>query len=438
MANVAVVGGGAAGLSAAHTLTQLGLRVTVFEQSALWGGRARSELLEGCVVDTGAQLFGSGFSALFQFARDVGAGALLVRSPGRDAVWRGGEVHPITYGNVTSMVTSSALPTRLKLKLATRYVPFLLRHAGELDASDPLARGGDALEGESVAEWGIRELGSDFVELLAYPLLGAYYGSTPETTSVVLYHALARAGLDVSVHAIRGGTGALFQTAAEYLSAHGAQLHLDFAVKNVQAEGRRVVVDGEDFDGAILAVPPRVAQNIFDIDAVTSAWLQGVQFASSAVLALVLNQRIPANYFGVSIPRQESASALVALCVQQEKTAGLVPADRSLLIALGAPAHNQKFLEQPHAGVDQMIYAVEQILPGTRARITHAKLYRHEDGYPVFYPGYLKHLRNFPVSAQIHRVLLAGDYLVSPTVEGAIRSGTRAAHQLHDQLRAEA
>jgi protoporphyrinogen oxidase len=202
-----VIGGGAAGLSAARHLSTHGLAVTVFELGETLGGRARSELLDECVVDVGAQLFGSGFSALFEFASAIGAQRMLVRSPGRDAIWRHGVIHPITYGSVASMITSGALPASLKLRLATRYVPFLLRHAGELEASDPLSRGGDALEGESVAQWGEREMGSDFIELLAYPLLGAYYGSAPEATSVVLYHALARAGMDVTVHAVLGGIG---------------------------------------------------------------------------------------------------------------------------------------------------------------------------------------------------------------------------------------
>jgi protoporphyrinogen oxidase len=67
--------------------------------------------------------------------------------------------------------------------------------------------------------------------------------------------------------------------------------------------------------------------------------------------------------------------------------------------------------------------------------IRHAKLYRHQEGYPLFYPGYLQHLRAFPAAAQ-QRVCLAGDYMVSPTVEGAIRSGARAAQRLIDYVRA--
>ena len=434
MARIAVIGGGAAGLNAARKLNELGQQVTVFEKAEYLGGRARSEVIDGCVVDTGAQLFGSGFRALFDFAEAMNARSLLVRSPGRDAVWRGGRAHPITYGNVASMVTSSALPATLKLKLGAKYVPYLLRH-NQLDPGDPCAHGGDRLEGESVAEWGRRELGSDFVELLAYPLLGAYYGSAPEDTTVVLYHALARAGLDVSVYAIEGGTSRLFDAAAEHLHNRGVHFRRGVAVERVVSAGSEgVTVNGAAFDGAVLAVPPSVARAICSFPEQLRIWLNDVRFTPSAVLALVLKERIHADYFGLSIPRGDAASEIVALCIQQQKLPGLVPLDRSLLIALGAPAANEQLLADARAGVERMIDAIEIVMPGTRGRIAHAKLYRHVEGYPVFYSGYLQHLKNFPPYA-VPRVMLAGDYLVSPTIEGALRSGERAALRLYDQVR---
>src|SRR5688572_22385621 len=151
---VAVVGGGAAGLAAAWRLASAGKTVTLFERAAQLGGRARSEVLDECVVDTGAQLFGSGFSTMFRIAREVGAGGMLVPSPGRDALYRNGRAHPIAYGSLTSMMTSSALPAALKLRLATRYVPVLIKNGERLNASDPLASRGDVLVGDSVAGGG--------------------------------------------------------------------------------------------------------------------------------------------------------------------------------------------------------------------------------------------------------------------------------------------
>ena len=432
MKRIAVVGGGAAGLAAAWRLASAGTQVTLYEGAAQIGGRARSEMLDGCVVDTGAQLFGSGFSALFQIAREVGAESLLVRSPGRDALYRNGRKHPITYGSISSMITSGALPTRVKMNLGARYVPFLLRNAGQLDASDPVAAGGDALDIASVAEWGTRELGADFVELLAYPLLGAYYGSTPERTSAALYHALARAGVEVSVHAVTGGTGALMRAIADAAAAQGAEIRTGAKVTRVSAyEGSVRVEMGSDafeYDGAVIAVPAPQVASLIDLTESLLDWIGRVEHAPSAVLAVVLKRPIDADFFGLSLLRSEpGVSDLVAVCVEARKAPGLVPDDRGLLVCLGAPDANASLVADPETGVQRMIAALEQIFPGVRQHIERVKLYRHAYGYPVFFPGYLKHLRRFPVDELPAGIRLAGDYLVAPTVEGAIRSGERAA-----------
>jgi protoporphyrinogen/coproporphyrinogen III oxidase len=408
------------------------MQVTVYEGGAQVGGRARSEQLDRCIVDTGAQLFGSGFSALFRLAREVGAESLLVRSPGRDALYRNGRKHPITYGSVSSMITSGALPTRLKMNLGARYVPFLLRNARQLDASDPVAAGGDALDTASVAEWGVSELGSEFVELLAYPLLGAYYGSTPERTSAALYHALARAGVEVSVHAVTGGTGALMRAIADAAAAKGAEIRTDAKVTRVTVHDESVRValgpDVFDYDGAVIAIPAPQVSSLIDLPQPVQEWMGRVEYAPSAALAVVLKRPLDVDFFGLSVLRADPAvSDLVAVCVEAKKARGLVPADRGLLVCLGAPDANASLLENPETGVQRMIAALVHIFPGIREQIERVKLYRHGYGYPVFYPGYLKHLRRFPVDALPAGIRLAGDYLVAPTVEGAIRSGEKAA-----------
>lgn len=436
MKRIAVIGGGVAGATAAWRLTASGAQVTLYEAAPEVGGRARSETLDGCVIDAGAQLFGSDFSALFGIAREVGAESLLVRSPGRDAVFRNGRIHPITYGSVSSMVTSTALPATLKFKLGARYMPFLLRNARQLDASDPVAAGGYRLDTESVAEWGARELGADFVELLAYPLLGAYYGTSPERTSVALYHALARAGLDVSVHAVTGGTGALVRAIVDAAVVRGATIRTGTAVTRVaRGDDGGVTVDagGESatYDGAILAVPAPQLAGLIELPHALSDWLNGVEYVPSAVLAVVLKRRIKTEFFGLSIVRaEEGANDLVAVCAQANKAPGLVPADRSVLTCLGAPQANAALIADPERAVTRMLAALEHIFPGVRESVDRVKLYRHNYGYPAFYPGYLEHLRRFPADALPAEMRIAGDYLVAPTVEGAIRSGNKAAEKM--------
>ena len=51
MASVIVIGGGVAGLTAAHELAERGYSVTVYEQRAAWGGKARSQPVPGSGTD---------------------------------------------------------------------------------------------------------------------------------------------------------------------------------------------------------------------------------------------------------------------------------------------------------------------------------------------------------------------------------------------------
>lgn len=65
-ARIVVIGGGFSGIAAAVSLRDLGASVTLLDDRATLGGRARSDDLEGFTIDTGAQLIAS------SFARTVG------------------------------------------------------------------------------------------------------------------------------------------------------------------------------------------------------------------------------------------------------------------------------------------------------------------------------------------------------------------------------
>lgn len=74
--DVAVVGAGVAGLCAAGTLTEAGLRVVVLDKARGVGGRMATRRLGRAVVDHGAQFFtvrGAAFGALVASSREHGA-----------------------------------------------------------------------------------------------------------------------------------------------------------------------------------------------------------------------------------------------------------------------------------------------------------------------------------------------------------------------------
>jgi protoporphyrinogen/coproporphyrinogen III oxidase len=438
---VAVVGGGPAGFAAAWRLHRLGIPVVLFEAEEWLGGRTRTDRLEGYTIDAGAQLFGSMFTRFMELVRDLGLREELVRSRGRDALWRDGRAHEVVYGSVSSMLASGGLPWRTKMRLGTTYVPFLQRHADALDLHTPEIAAAAGLDRESIAAWGDRTMDSEFTEHLVYPQLSAYYGALPEETSSGLYHTLAHHGIDVSVHALRNGSGSLCEAISARLRGAGAEVHLGRPVEAVEVvdDGVRISAGGgeQDFAGAVLATPAPVTVTLLRgaVDPLVD-WLREVRYRPAVTLALLLDRPLGVRYFGLSFARS-AASSVVAACVEENKAVGLVPDGRGLLVVFARPDVAPALLEQePRRVLDAMLPDLRLAFPGLDERIVRARVYRWRVGNPVFYPGYLGRLGDFRrggVEGE-GRVVLAGDYLYVSSVEGAVTAGTLAAGRLVPRL----
>ncbi len=83
LSGVAVVGAGWAGLAAAVTLAEQGVRVTVFEASRSLGGRARRVSVDGAELDNGQHVLIGAYRETLRLMRQVGADPdeLLLRLP---------------------------------------------------------------------------------------------------------------------------------------------------------------------------------------------------------------------------------------------------------------------------------------------------------------------------------------------------------------------
>ncbi|HEX2203224.1 MAG TPA: FAD-dependent oxidoreductase, partial [Longimicrobium sp.] len=243
--SAAVVGAGPAGLAAAWRLARAGARVTVYEAAEAPGGRTRTHAVDGVPVDAATQLYGSVYTHTLRVLREAGGGALCERSPGRDALWRGGRAHEVVYGSPASMLASGALPLALKLRLGASYLPYLARHAADLDLRALERAAAAGLDGESAAAWGAREMGRDFVDLLAEPLLATLYGTTAGEASAGFHHALARQGTSLQVLALRGGAGAFCDLLARAVASAGGEVRLSAPVRELRTAGGGVEVSGD-------------------------------------------------------------------------------------------------------------------------------------------------------------------------------------------------
>src|SRR5690606_22376128 len=145
-----------------------------------------------------------------------------------------------------------------------------------------------------------------------YPLLGAYYGSAPEDAMAALYHALARVGMDVRVHAMRGGMGALPAAITRWLGAHGATVHTPMPVRRVRelppaagtprAAGFALELESGEarHDAVIVATPAPVARTLLAERSALADWLAGVRTAPTITVAFLLERPFSRAWFGLS------------------------------------------------------------------------------------------------------------------------------------------
>lgn len=438
---VAVLGGGLAGLTAAYQLSSAGAAVTLFERDPWLGGRARTDVLDGFRIDIGTQLVGSMYGRFRELVREIGLGSSMLRSPGRDASWRGGRAHEVVYGSVASMIASGGLPLTTKMRLGAVYVPFLSRNAHALDLLHPELAADAGLDAESIADWGHREIDRTFVKSLVYPQLGAYYGSLPEDTSAAFYHILARYGMDVELYAVRGGVGSVAERLGERITESGGQLRLEAEVEEVGGAADRYSVAAggsrEEFDAVVSSLPAEaLARVLTDAPESLRNWLAAVRYRPTLTLALLLDRPVDAGYFGLSFPRGET-EFVAAVCVEQNKPGVDIPQGKGLLVAIATPEATPRLMEMDSSAVgDRMVPEIRRAFPNVADAIERARVYRWPIGRPTFYPGYLAHLQRFGKGAVEGgaNFAICGDYLVSPSVEGATVSGMRAARRIAQRL----
>lgn len=238
-----MVGGGIAGLAAAHDLLREGLSVTVLEAEQRVGGKLRRGELAGVPVDLGAEAMLARRPEAVDLARSVGLGADLVPpAVSGGAIWTRGEIRPMPRGHVMGVPDS---PESVRGVVSEAGLARIARDA-ELP---PTELGEDVAVGAYVAE----RLGREVVDRLVEPLLGGVYAGDAYRIS------------------LRAAVPQLFAAATRERS-------LLAAVRSVQADARKAAsaraATGEPeppvflgIDGGVGRLPEVVAQRVTEAGA---------------------------------------------------------------------------------------------------------------------------------------------------------------------------
>jgi oxygen-dependent protoporphyrinogen oxidase len=305
---VVVIGGGIAGLAAAHRVHQLdaSAQITIIERDERLGGKLALAEVGGVQVDTGAEAVLNLRPEAVELARASGLEDSLVYPATTAAnVWSRGVVQPMPR-------TMMGVPHDLRAIRGVISTKGVARAAMEARMPPMLLEPGDDLSVGALIE---DRFGKEVVDRLVEPLLGGVYAGHARELSVratvpqlamaldgsstltqIASRAMSRPSGEVPIFAgLRGGMGEMPGAVAQ---ASGAHVILNTTVEELARNGDgwqvRLPSDHEPLhaDAVIIATQARPAASLLAAVAPRAAHeLDRIDYASMAVLTLAFPTR---------------------------------------------------------------------------------------------------------------------------------------------------
>lgn len=454
MKQVAIIGGGIAGLSAAYYLEHArrngaDLEWTLLEKSNRFGGVIQTEHRDGYVLEAGPDSFLTAKPEAVQLCHDLGVTDQLIAS--NDAQRK-------TYIVVKDRLV--AMPDGLEFMVPTRIWPIVRTSLFSLATKMRMLREtkmwtpSQALQqDESVASFVRRHFGQEMVDRVAEPLLAGVYGGDAEQLSVnaVLprfvemereHGSLARATLAARKQKAQSGAPAqpLFtslkagmQQMVDALLAALPSNSLLAGQDSVSLERRgdawhvATQQGSGEFDEIILAVPaPAAAALLATLQPALAAMLQAIQYTSSAAVAVAFDPvDLPAG-FGLLVPRSEGRKMMACTFVHK-KFPYRAPEGSALLRCFFSSSRVRKMSGYSDAALLDLAQRDLQEIIGLTATPRFARVFRWECALPQYEVGHLERVAKMEKHlAELPGVHLIGNSFYGVGIPDCIKSARQA------------
>jgi oxygen-dependent protoporphyrinogen oxidase len=423
---VAVVGAGPAGLTAAYRLVERGLHVDVLEREAEAGGRTHTEHHgDGHWVDTGAGWLASFYPSTLALLDEIGQRHRLSPMPlrGGGDLLLDGRLVP-TPNSVGRILGSSLLGPLDKGRFFVAMARLFATQRGDL-AIDLDHDGETALDA-------LAGFGTAARERIVRPNFeGPFFARLEQMSGALVRSWLRVLSVGTFFH-VAGGMDAPWRALADLLGARTGVTVT--GVETTRDGGAAVHIDGsaDRYDAVVLAIPAPVAADLLTPDD-RPAILSEIGYVPHVRLYAARRGAGPARS-GIHVFPNDLV-ATVELGAGRFGAWGQVPDEWAWALACAPAASSGPLLDAPAEEVQERIWAEARridprVFPLDRADVV--QLIRWPHAVPDVRPGYHARLDAFH---QRPPVFFAGDWLVQPCVEGAVRSGERAAELVSGALR---
>ncbi len=445
--DVAVVGGGIAGLSAAYELIQQGRRVRVLESTGRPGGVILTERFDGWTVDAGPDALLTQKPAAVGLCRELGIGDRLhpTLKPRRSFILRRGRLHSLVEGSFLGFPLSATALARSTLfswpgRIRMGLEPFIARRT-------------DGVE-ESIGAFVERRFGREAAEYLADPMLaGIHAGDAGRLSARLLFPRLvaaeAKSGSvlrafrqlraapagDGAFVSLPGGTGELVERLVAALPPDTVTCGL--TVRSLRSDGEFVLETsaGEPVRAraVILAVPAYTAGEILSGFAPGIATLcRQIQYASTATVALGYRRdqvTRTLNGSGFLVPKVEGLPLLAGTWVSS-KWPGRAPDGHVLMRAFFGGGRDPRRLDQSDAELAALAHEHMAALSGVTGSPLFTRVYRWTNRSPQFEVGHADRVKAIEQGlAQVPGLFVTGSGFRAIGIPDCIADGRAMAAQ---------
>jgi oxygen-dependent protoporphyrinogen oxidase len=403
--DVAVVGGGISGLSAARELCAAGVSVRLIERDDRCGGVIRTDAAGGFVFDAGPDTLLAHKPAAIALCRELRLDEALVSplAPRTTYVVRRGHLRALPETSVMG------LPTDWKALVRTRAFSWLGK--ARMAAEPVIPRGGGA--DESIAAFVGRRFGGEAVRYLAEPLLaGIHRGDASRLSMRALFPTLADAerthgsvvrSWRALPPAASGRAGSLSLRGGLAQLVDGVRAALPPSVVMSSAEASRVEHDGGFVtrlaDGrsirsraVVLAVPAYAASPLVTaLDGELARLCDTIRYAPSVTVAVAYRSagvRHPLRGWGLVVPAGEGLRVAAVTWVTS-KWPHRAPPGHVLIRASLARSCTSEALSTPDAELQDWVQRDLRTLLGIDAEPVAAKVHRWPRAMPQLEVGHL-------------------------------------------------
>lgn len=468
--DVAIVGGGIAGMACAFHLQQKAasegksISYAVLERSDRWGGKLRTETIDGYgdapfIVEAGPDSFITQKPWGLQLARQLGLeGEFLPTNDHKRKTFVLHKGRPI------------AMPDGVLLIVPTKFTPFaltpLISPLGKLRMGMDLFIPAKKDESdETLADFIERRLGREALDKIAEPLLSGIYNAEAEKQSMLAtfprfremekQHGSLMRGMLASMRARltapkpNGANGSrpmpMFMSLAggmeRLIDALRPRLigdcRLSTGVQSVRRNGesyRLELSDGRlmDADAVVLAVPTYVAGPLLaEIAPAAAAGLGDIRYVSTGTISFAYKRdeiAHPLDGFGVVIPRSENRP-VNAITWTSTKFDQRAPDGYALLRVFFGGSRSPQMMQRSDEEIEQIARQELKAIMDIDAQPLFHRINRWQNATPQYDVGHLERV------AAIEAALPAGLHLTGSPYRGigipdCIHQGQQAAEKI--------